>query len=50
MKCRQLVSSVGIAAVVVGVSACDNPNSTTPLISDVADTPQVFALTGTPPS
>src|SRR6476659_11285223 len=50
MKFRQLVSSVGIAAVVGGVSACDNPNSTTTLISVVADTLQVFALTGTPPS
>jgi len=50
MKFRQLVSSVGISAVVVGVCACDNPNSTTTLISVVADTLQVFALTGTPPS
>jgi len=50
MKFRQLVSSVGLAAVVSGVSACDNPNTTTTLISVIADTLQVFALTGTPPS
>ena len=50
MKFRQLVSSVGLALVVSGVSACDNPNQTSTLISVVADTLQVFALTGTPPS
>ena len=50
MKFRQLVSSVGLAVVVSGVSACDNPNQTSALISVVADTLQVFALTGTPPS
>ena len=50
MKFRQLVSSVGLAVVVSGVSACDNPNQTSTLISVVADTLQVFALTGTPPS
>ena len=50
MKFRQLVSSVGLALVVSGVSACDNPNQTSALISVVADTLQVFALTGTPPS
>ena len=50
MKFRQLVSSVGLAAVVSGVSACDNPNQTSTLISVIADTLQVFALTGTPPS
>ena len=50
MKFRQIVSSVGLAAVVFGVSACDNPNTTTTLISVIADTLQVFALTGTPPS
>ncbi len=31
-------------------SACDNPNTTATLISVIADTLQVFALTGTPPS
>ena len=50
MKCRQLVSCVGLGAVVFGASACDNPNTSTTLISVVADTLQVFALTGTPPS
>jgi hypothetical protein len=50
MKSRQLVSSVGLAAVVFGVSACDAPNTTNNLISVIADTLTVFALTGTPPS
>lgn len=50
MKFRQIVSSVGLAAVVFGISACDNPNSSSTLIAVVADTLQVFALTGTPPS
>ncbi len=50
MKFRQFVSSVGLAAVVFGVSACDDPNATTNLISVVADTLTVYALTGTPPS
>jgi hypothetical protein len=50
MKFRQIVASVGFAAVVFGVSACDNPNTSTTLISVIADTLQVFALTGTPPS
>jgi len=50
MKFRQLISFAGLAAVVSGASACDNPNSTTTLISVIADTLQVFALTGTPPS
>ena len=50
MKFRQIVSSVGVAAVVFGVSACDNPNTSTTLITVIADTLQVFALTGTPPS
>jgi len=50
MKFRQIAVSVGLAAVVFGVSACDNPNTSTTLISVIADTLQVFALTGTPPS
>ena len=50
MKFRQLVSCVGLGAVVFGASACDNPNTTATLISVIADTLQVFALTGTPPS
>jgi hypothetical protein len=51
MKFRQLASSVGFAvAVAFGASACDNPNATNNLVSVIADTLTVFALTGTPPS
>ena len=50
MKFRHIVSPVGLAAVVFGVSACDAPNTTNNLISVIADTLTVFALTGTPPS
>jgi len=50
MKLRQLVPPAGLAAVVFGVSACDAPNATTNLISVIADTLTVYALTGTPPS
>jgi hypothetical protein len=51
MKSRLLVSSVGVAsAVVFGLSACNDPNSTTNVLPVFADTLQVFALTGTPPS
>jgi hypothetical protein len=50
MKFRQLVSCIGLGAVIVGASACDNPNTSATLIAVVADTLQVFALTGTPPS
>lgn len=54
MKFRQLASSVGLsalsAAVAFGASACDNPNATNNLVSVIADTLTVYALTGTPPS
>ena len=51
MKFRQLATSVGLAAAVAfGVSACDNPNATANLVSVIADTLTVFALSGTPPS
>jgi len=50
MKFRQLVSCVGLGAVVFGASTCDTPNTSATLISVIADTLQVFALTGTPPS
>jgi hypothetical protein len=50
MKFRHIVSPVGLAAVVFGVSACDAPNATTNLIPVIADTLTVYALTGTPPS
>lgn len=51
MKFRQLAASVGLAAVVtVGISACDNPNTTDNLVAVIADTLTVFALSGTPPS
>jgi hypothetical protein len=50
MKFRQIISFVGVAALVFGVSACNNPNSSSTLLAVVADTLQVFALTGTPPS
>jgi hypothetical protein len=51
MKFRQLASSVGLAAAIAfGASACDNPNATNNLVSVIADTLTVFALTGTPPS
>jgi hypothetical protein len=51
MKSRLLVSSLGLASVVVlGASACDNPNQTNNVIPVIADTLTVFALTGTPPS
>jgi len=51
MKSRLLVSSVGLAsAVVFGASACNDPNATSNVLPVFADTLQVFALTGTPPS
>src|SRR5262245_46608585 len=51
MKFRQLVASVGLtAAVAFGASACDNPTTTDNLVSVIADTLTVFALSGTPPS
>ena len=51
MKSRLLVSSVGLASLVVfGASGCNDPNTATNVLPVIADTLQVFALTGTPPS
>jgi hypothetical protein len=51
MKSRLLVSSVGLGALVAfGTSACNDPNQSNNVLAVVADTLQVFAITGTPPS
>ena len=51
MKSRLLVSSVGLGALAVfGTSACNDPNQTNNILNVIADTLQVFAMTGTPPS
>ena len=51
MKSRLLFSSVGLGALVAfGASACNDPNQNNNVVAVVADTLQVFAMTGTPPS
>jgi hypothetical protein len=51
MKSRLLFSSVGLGALVAfGPSACNDPNRNNNVFAVVADTLQVFAMTGTPPS
>jgi len=51
MKSRLVVATFGLASVAaLGLSACNDPNSTSTIIPVVADTLTVFALTGTPPS
>lgn len=51
MKSRLLFSSVGLGALVAfGASACNDPNQNNNVFAVVADTLQVFAMTGTPPS
>ena len=51
MKSRLLFSSVGLGALVAfGPSACNDPNQNNNVFAVVADTLQVFAMTGTPPS
>jgi hypothetical protein len=51
MKSRLLVSSVGLGALVAfGTSACNDPNQSNNILAVVADTLQVFAISGTPPS
>jgi hypothetical protein len=51
MKSRLLVSSIGFGALAAfGTSACNDPNQNTNILAVIADTLQVFAMTGTPPS
>jgi len=51
MKSRQLVAGLSLASVAaLGLSACNDPNSTDTIIPVIADTLVAFALTGTPPS
>jgi hypothetical protein len=51
MKSRLLVSSVGLGALVAfGTTACNDPNQNNNIFAVVADTLQVFAMSGTPPS
>jgi hypothetical protein len=51
MKSRQLVAGLSLASVAaLGLSACNDPNSTDTIIPVLADTLVAFALTGTPPS